>query len=113
MRNFERAALALAGMTMAGGAIASTPAVVRNEPMYFAYPADAFQQRLEGRVGVELQISAAGTVEDCKVVAGVAESLDSASCTYWRRTVFRAAYDEQGRPVASTLRKFSDWRLRN
>ncbi len=92
-------------------AFASQPSV-RSEPMYVAYPRDAFDAKLEGRVAVELQISATGAVEGCTVVSGVAESLDEASCSYWKRSTFRPAYDAQAKPVAATVRKFSDWRLR-
>lgn len=104
--------LILLSAAIVAPALASTPPAVRSEPMYFAYPADAFAQKLEGRVGVELQISASGAVEGCTVVDGIAASLDAASCSYWRRASFRAAYDAQGKPVAATVRKFSDWRLR-
>lgn len=90
---------------------ASQPSV-RSEPMFVAYPRDAFEAKLEGRVAVELQISATGAVENCTVITGVAASLDAASCNYWRHSSFRAAYDAQGKPVAATIRKYSDWRLR-
>jgi TonB family protein len=104
-------AIFLIGLAAAAPLCASTPAQVIREPLYIAYPADAFAARQQGRVGVELRISASGTVEDCRVVQPVAESLDKASCAFWRRTLFNAAYDDRGRAVASTLRKFSDWRL--
>lgn len=97
----------------AGAAQAATPAIVQAEPMFVAYPQDAFASRIEGRVAVELKITEAGAVEDCVVVEGVAASLDTASCSFWKRARFRAALDDYGRPVASTLKKYSDWRLLN
>lgn len=97
----------------AGAAQAATPAVVQAEPMFVAYPQDAFASRVEGRVAVELKISEMGAVEQCTVVERVAASLDDASCNFWRRAQFRAARDDYGRPVATILKKYSDWRLRN
>jgi TonB family protein len=90
---------------------AASPARVDREPTYVAYPEEAFVNRIEGRVGVALSISASGTVEKCEVVKPVASSLDAASCAFWRRTVFRAAYDDRGQAVPSTLEKYSDWRI--
>ena len=103
--------LLLGAALVPAGAFAASSASVDREPTYVAYPEDAFVKRIEGRVGVELAISASGTVETCAVVKPVAASLDEASCAFWRRTLFRAAYDDSGRPVASTLAKFSDWRI--
>lgn len=80
--------------------------------MFIAYPQDAYASGTEGRVGVELRVSAGGTVEDCVVVERVAVSLDEASCRFWKRTQFRAALDDYGRPVAAVVKKHSDWRLR-
>ena len=97
----------------ASAAHAATPAVVKAEPMFVAYPQDAFASRVEGRVAVELKISDAGAVEQCVVVERVAASLDDASCNFWRRAQFSAARDDYGRPVESVLKKYSEWRLRN
>jgi TonB family protein len=108
---FIPAIIAAACIASFGTAHAASPATVQAEPMFVTYPQDAFARNLEGRVGVELSISAAGAVEDCRVVHGVAQSLDEASCHFWKRTQFRAAYDDRGQPVASVVRKFSDWNL--
>lgn len=102
---------ALAAMS-AGAQAAPRQAVVESEPMFFAYPAAAYAAGEEGRVGVELAVAADGRVERCQVVKPVTPSLDEASCRFWTRTRFRAAFDEQGQPVPSTVQKFSDWRLR-
>lgn len=102
----------LFGVVLAPGtAFAASPPSVEREPTYVAYPQDAFVNRIEGRVGVALNISASGTVERCEVVKTVVTSLDEASCAFWRRTVFRAAYDDRGQAVPSTLEKYSDWRI--
>lgn len=102
-------AIALAGAGTA--ASASSPPKVAQEPMYVAYPKEAFAAKLEGRVAVELTVSAQGQVEQCAVVEGVAPSLDEASCRFWRRTLFYSAQDDRGQPVAAVIRKHSEWRL--
>ena len=89
-----------------------TLASVRTEPMFVAYPADAFARGVQGRVGVELKISEQGAVQECRVVEGLDQSLDAASCGFWKRASFTPARDEGGQLVASTLRKYSDWWLR-
>lgn len=106
----KRISLLLA-IASAAPALATTPAEVAREPLYIAYPADAFAARLQGRVGVELAIAADGAVAECRIVQPVADSLNAASCAFWRRTLFRPAYDDRGQAIASTLRKYSDWRL--
>jgi TonB family protein len=97
--------------SLAAPAFASSGPEVAQEPMFVAYPQDAFAARQEGRVAVELRVSAQGQVESCAVVGGVTPSLDEASCKFWKRTLFYSAQDERGQPVAAVVRKFSDWRL--
>lgn len=103
--------LALAGLAPAGTAFAASEPALLNEPMFVAYPAAAFEKKEEGKVGVELAIASSGTVEGCTVVKPVSQALDEASCAFWKRTRFRAAYNDQGQPVAAVIRKVSDWRL--
>ena len=105
-------ALIASGVSSALRAEPVTLAVVRSEPMFVAYPADAFARGVQGRVGVELQISELGMVQDCRVVEGLDQSLDAASCGFWKRARFSPARDQSGQQVASTLRKHSDWWLR-
>ena len=90
---------------------ASSPPRVAQEPMYIAYPKEAFASRVEGRVAVELTVSAQGQVENCAVVTGIAPSLDEASCRFWQRTLFYSAQDDRGQPVPAVIRKHSEWRL--
>ncbi len=90
---------------------ASSPPRVAQEPMYIAYPKEAFASKVEGRVAVELTVSAQGQVENCAVVTGIAPSLDEASCRFWQRTLFYSAQDDRGQPVAAVIRKHSEWRL--
>lgn len=101
----------LAGLAPVQAAFAASPPLVLNEPLYVAYPATAFDKKEEGKVGVELAIASTGTVEGCTVVKPVSQALDDASCAFWKRTRFRAAYNDQGQPVAAVVRKDSDWRL--
>jgi TonB family protein len=103
-------AVALAGMGTSA-VHASSPPRVAQEPMYVAYPKEAFASRVEGRVAVELTVSAQGQVENCAVVTGIAPSLDEASCRFWQRTLFYSAQDDRGQPVAAVIRKHSEWRL--
>jgi TonB family protein len=110
---YMRTTLVITALTalVATQAIASSAPEIAQEPMFVAYPKDAFAARQEGRVAVELIVSAQGRVESCAVVGGVTPSLDEASCKFWTRTLFYSAQDERGQPVAAVVRKFSDWRL--
>ena len=103
--------LMIAGLAPAGAAFADSTPIVLNEPLYVAYPASAFDRKEEGKVGVELAIASNGAVEGCTVVKPVSQALDEASCAFWKRTRFRAAYNDEGQPVAAVIRKTSDWRL--
>ena len=108
--SFPLAALGLTLVPVA--ASAASPAIVDREPMFVVFPEDAYAKGIQGQVGVELSISEAGRVENCRVIKAVVASLDEASCNHWRRTIFRPARDDQGQPVPSVLTKLSDWRLR-
>lgn len=101
----------LAGLVPAQAAFADSTPIVLNEPLYVAYPASAFDKKEEGKVGVELAIAPTGAVEGCTVIKPVSQALDDASCAFWKRTRFRAAYNDQGQPVPAVIRKDSDWRL--
>lgn len=103
--------LMLAGFAPVQAALADSEPVVLNEPLYVAYPASSFDKKEEGKVGVELAIASNGAVEGCTIVKPVSQALDEASCAFWKRTRFRAAYNDQGQPVAAVVRKTSDWRL--
>jgi TonB family protein len=104
---------ALLAITSAANAqFAASPPVVQSEPMFFAYPASAFAAKEEGRVGVELAVTETGQVERCTIIKPVSQALDEASCSFWTRARFRAAYDDRGQPIRAVVTKFSDWHLR-
>jgi TonB family protein len=103
--------IAIVATVVGTTANASSPPQVAQEPMYVSYPKEAFAARVEGRVAVELTVSAQGQVQNCAVVKGVDPSLDAASCRFWQRTLFYSAQDDRGQPVQAVVRKFSDWRL--
>ncbi|HEX3696153.1 MAG TPA: TonB family protein [Polyangia bacterium] len=67
------------------------------------YPADALATKVEGNVGLELDLDAAGHVTGVRVTAPAGHGFDEAAVEAARHFIFQPAM-RQGVPVASTVR---------
>jgi TonB family protein len=77
------------------------------------YPAAALRAGEQGRVGVRLEIDAAGVVTGCTVTSASGSALlDARTCELLSaRARFEAAHDGAGKPIASSWRSTLSWRL--
>lgn len=83
-------------------------------PVYPAdYPAAALAEKRQGRVIIELLISPAGAIDDCKIFAGSGYGdLDAQSCKLAsERALFRPALDVNGQPTAGRMQTEVKWRI--
>ncbi|MET3761510.1 TonB family protein [Sphingomonas sp. UYEF23] len=77
------------------------------------YPVAALHRNEQGKVGVDLQIAATGSVVACRIGESSGhESLDQAACRALRsRARFAPARDANGTPIAATWHRNVVWRL--
>ena len=76
-------------------------------------PPEASRNGAQGDVGVRMTVSPDGLVRDCTVISSSGSpSLDAATCRIiLERTLFRPAYDVDGRPVADVVASRVHWIL--
>ena len=67
-----------------------------------SYPAEALTKGVYGRVVALLNISAQGTVENCRIVSSAGSSLNEGTCKAARRARFTPPVDAGGKPIATT-----------
>lgn len=77
------------------------------------YPTEALRKEQSGTVVMVLEISATGTVSDCRVVlSSEAEALDKQSCALLvKRARYQPATDMTGNPVAATIIERIRWQI--
>ena len=76
-----------------------------NPARYFgpnAYPKEALDKGIYGKVIALLNITPEGTVENCRIVSSAGRLLNEGTCTAARRIRFKPPLDAQGKPLAST-----------
>ena len=77
------------------------------------FPSQALAEKRQGRVMVELSVSAVGTVEDCQILKSSAYAdLDAATCKIASSQAnFGPALDVMGQPTAGRIQTRIDWRI--
>jgi protein TonB len=79
--------------------------LVKPKPVQIVQPAytpDAQEAKIEGKVRVEITISASGEVTDARVIEGLGHGLDEAALSAARASTFTAA-TRCGQPVGTTF----------
>lgn len=77
------------------------------------FPQKALAEQRQGRVTIELAVSAAGALEGCKVIESSShEDIDAASCKKAsERAKFKPALDFAGQPTAGRVQTELNWRI--
>lgn len=75
------------------------------------YPPAAQRAGVYGRVVALLNISTAGTVENCRIVSSAGVLLNEGTCTAARRIKFKPPVDAAGKPLATTYLLPVRWTL--
>lgn len=77
------------------------------------FPQKALAEQRQGKVTIELAVSAAGTVEGCTVIeSSTHEDIDAASCKKAsERAKFQPALDFAGQPTAGRVQTELNWRI--
>ncbi len=78
-----------------------TPPVLKTHPEA-SYPPEALQKRIEGNVGLELDVDEAGQVSDARITSPAGHGFDEAALAAARQFVFEPAR-RAGRPIRSTV----------
>jgi TonB family protein len=77
------------------------------------FPQKALAEQRQGKVTIELAVSATGLIEGCKVIeSSTHEDIDTASCKRAsERAKFQPALDFAGQPTAGRVQTELNWRL--
>ena len=67
-----------------------------------AYPREAMQQGIYGRVIVLLNIDPTGAVSNCRIVSSAGKALNEGTCLAAKRIRFKPARDKDDKPLPST-----------